>query len=520
MMLREMLKGCDYTERSPDEATFMNTDVSGIAYNSRNVEEGHLFVAIKGETYDGHNFINAAIGRGAVAAVVERELDEIGAGYILVRDGRKALACISNNFYGRPSENLTLTGITGTNGKTTTTYVLQSILESWGKDVGLIGTIRYMIKDRVYPAHHTTPESLEFQGLLKKMLLSGCSHVITEVSSHALAQYRVDGAVFHAAVFTNLTRDHLDFHKTMEDYFRAKGRLFQELLDKKGTAVINIDDPYGKRLNAELRRLRPGLNILTYGLKAGADIIARGVEASFQGLRFTISFLGGSYHISSLLTGMPNVYNIMSAVGTSISLGVPWQVIIDGIKDSAGIVGRFEKIDAGQKFVCIIDYAHTEDALERLIYTARELISPAQSSLTKGGHGGADDCHFAERYSPLMITVFGCGGDRDRGKRPIMGKIATNLSDYVIITSDNPRSEDPLDIIKDIVSGITTGNYLIEPDRREAIRKAVEMAGDGDIVLIAGKGHEAYQEIRGVKHPFSDRDVVKEAITIRLQNSE
>jgi UDP-N-acetylmuramoyl-L-alanyl-D-glutamate--2,6-diaminopimelate ligase len=509
MMLKEMLKGCDYNERFTNDA-FMNTDISGVAYDSRNVEDGYLFVAIKGEKYDGHKFIEEAIGKGAVAAVVEKASDETGGRCLLVKDARKALACISNNFYGRPSEDLAVIGITGTNGKTTTSYMLKSVLESWGKDVGLIGTIQYMIKDRPYPAPHTTPESLEFQSFLRQMLLSGCTHAVTEVSSHALAQCRVDGAVFQTAVFTNLTRDHLDFHTTMEDYFRTKERLFQELLDKRGTAIINIDDPYGKRLDAELRSSRPSLTILTYGLKAEADITARDIEVSFQGLRFTMSFEGKRYNISSQLTGMPNVYNIMSAVGAAVSLGVPGQVILEGIKNPAGIAGRFEKIDAGQQFLCIIDYAHTEDALERLICTAREIIR--QSSVVSS--------QSLQEVSPRIITVFGCGGDRDRGKRPGMGAVATGLSDYVIVTSDNPRSEDPSNIIKDVVGGIRAGNYLIEPDRREAITKAVEMAGDGDIVLIAGKGHEDYQEIKGVKYPFSDRDVVKEAIRIKLRKPE
>ena len=499
MMLGEILKGCDYTERSSADGPLMNKEVSGVAYDSRNVEEGCLFVATKGERYDGHDFVKEAIGKGAVAAVVEKEVRDIEDRCILVKDGRKALACISNNFCGRPSENLTLIGITGTNGKTTVTYILKSVLESWGKDVGLIGTIRHMIKDEAYPTIHTTPEAIEFQGLLRMMLLSGCTHVVTEVSSHALAQYRVDGAVFHTAVFTNLTRDHLDFHKTMEDYFRAKERLFRELLGDDGTAVINLDDPYGKRLSSHMRMSRTGIDILTYGIEHGADITASDIEFSSRGLSFKISFQGMGYSVSSGLTGLPNVYNIMSAVGASISLGVPWQVILNGIKGSADIAGRFEKVDAGQKFLCVIDYAHTEDALERLIHTARGIISSP---------------------APRIITVFGCGGDRDRGKRPKMGEVATRLSDLVIVTSDNPRSEDPSDIIKHILGGAPAKNYLVESDRRKAIVMAVGMAEDGDIVLIAGKGHEDYQEIKGVRYPFSDRDVAIEAIKNKLRYPE
>ena len=377
MKLRELLHGCEY----PPSLTLSpkgggqgwgDIDISGVAYDSRKVKEGCLFVAITGERYDGHNFIEDVIKRGAVAVVGEK--DSPTPLYIRVKDSRKTLACIANNYYGMPSEALTLIGITGTNGKTTTTYILKSILESWGKEVGLIGTIQYMIKDKIYPALHTTPESLEFQSLLKDMLLSGCTQVISEVSSHALAQYRADRAVFNVAVFTNFTRDHLDFHKTMEDYFRAKERLFIELLDKSGTAIINLDDSYGKRLISSLIARNPSQDILTYGFETKADIVASDIDNSFQGLRFKISFCGRSYDVSSQLIGLPNVYNIMSAVGVSISLGIPWQIILEGLAETGNIAGRFEKVEFGQEFLCIIDYAHTEDALERLISTAREFI--------------------------------------------------------------------------------------------------------------------------------------------------
>jgi UDP-N-acetylmuramoyl-L-alanyl-D-glutamate--2,6-diaminopimelate ligase len=512
MMLKEILNGCDYTGSMQNRGTAMETDISGIAYDSRNVRDGYLFVAIKGETVDGHDFIKAAIEKGAVAVVHEHGIGDSvmqdpdmhsAPCFISVRDSKRALACISNNFYQRPSENLTLIGITGTNGKTTTTYILKSILESWGRHIGLIGTIQYMIKDRVYPALHTTPESPEFQSLLSTMYISGCTHVISEVSSHALAQYRVDKAVFNTAVFTNLTRDHLDFHQSMENYFRAKERLFAELLDQNGASVINSDDPYGRRLISEMRASNSEVNILTYGLEIGADIIAADIDNSFEGLRFKILFKGKRCDIVSPLMGIPNVYNILSAAGAAISIGVPWDVISEGISKTGRIAGRFEKVNEGQAFLCIIDYAHTEDALERLISTAREIVSIPHPPIVGS--------------SPRVITVFGCGGDRDRGKRPGMGEIAARLSDFVIITSDNPRSEEPLNIIKDIEDGATRNNYLIEPDRKTAIRKAVEMADDGDIVLIAGKGHEDYQEIHGVRYPFSDRVVLKECINNRLK---
>jgi UDP-N-acetylmuramoyl-L-alanyl-D-glutamate--2,6-diaminopimelate ligase len=373
----------------------------------------------------------------------ERELDDGYTGHILVRDGRKALACMANNFYERPSEDLILIGVTGTNGKTTTTYLLKSILEAWGKDVGLIGTIHYMIKDRPFPAPHTTPESLEFQGLLRDMVTTGCSHAVAEVSSHALAQKRVDGAVFHAAVFTNLTRDHLDFHKTMGDYFRAKVRLFTELLDRKGTAVINADDPYGESLAAHLSMVFPELEIMTFGIGKKADLVAREMQFSSEGLRFTITFRDENYEILSPLLGMPNIYNILSAAATAVSLGVPWQTVQSGISRTETVTGRFQQVEAGQQFLCIVDYAHTEDALERLILAARELAASMHlSSQERNSHAGQ-----------RIITVFGCGGDRDQGKRPKMGEIATRLSDVVVITSDNPRSENPSEIIRQIEGG-------------------------------------------------------------------
>ena len=472
-------------------------EVSGIAYDSRKVKQGDIFIAMKGEKVDGHDFIDDAIKKGAVAVVYEKSEVNLAISnrqsaisFIHVKDSRKALAYISNNFYERPSDKLTVIGVTGTNGKTTTTYLLKSILEAWGKEAGLIGTINYIVKDRHYNAPHTTPEALEFQAIMREMLSSGCSHVITEVSSHALAQKRVDYTNFNVAVFTNLTRDHLDYHATMEDYFKAKERLFNELLLEDGTAVINFDDVWGRRLIEGIKT-----NVLTYGIGMGADLAAVDIKDSFGGLMLDIKFNGRSHNIKSPLIGVHNVYNILSAAGAAVALNIPWGVIIDGIKEMSSVKGRFEKIDIGQDFLCIVDYAHTEDALERLIYTARELM---QSSKNKNGG--------------KIITVFGCGGNRDRGKRPKMGAIATRLSDYVVITSDNPRDEDPLEIIKEIEAGASRRNYVIEPDRTTAIRNAVKAAGTGDILLVAGKGHEDYQEIKGVRHKFSDREILEEAI--------
>jgi UDP-N-acetylmuramoyl-L-alanyl-D-glutamate--2,6-diaminopimelate ligase len=391
-----------------------------------------------------------------------------------------------------PSSSLAVAGITGTNGKTTTSYLVKSVLQAWGKKVGLIGTIQYMIGEEIFAAAHTTPESLEFQHLLSRMRAGGCSHVVTEVSSHALAQKRVDCTTFRTAVFTNLTRDHLDFHKTMEEYYRAKGRLFTELLAAGGQPIVNQDDPYGRRLSDDLRQ--DGRDVRTYGLEAGADLLARDISTSFAGLEFRIVAEGGQYDVASPLVGLPNVYNILSAAGASRALGVPWENIIEGIRTSGDVKGRFEKVEAGQGFLAVVDFAHTEDALERLIYTAK--------GLTKG----------------RVITVFGCGGNRDRGKRSRMGAIATKLSDLVVITSDNPRSEEPIEIIKEIEDGAVRRNYITEPDREEAIRRAVLIAGENDIVLVAGKGHEQYQEIDGRRLAFNDREVLEKSIRQLIAN--
>ncbi len=495
MRLYEILKGVETSDIDGDP----EADVSGISYDSRKVKQGHIFIAFHGEKYDGHDFIADAINKGAIAIVCEKpsvSLQQSAVSLISVKDSREALAKISNNFFMRPSTKLDVIGITGTNGKTTTSYLIKSILESWGKTVGLIGTIQHMIKDETCSAVHTTPEALEFQELLHRMLGSGCTHVVSEVSSHALAQKRIDGTVFKACVFTNLTRDHLDFHKTMDDYFMAKERLFIELLSEDGTSVINFDDLYGRRLLSALgSRLSALRKTFTYGLEAGSDIMAAEIVNSFDGLRFNILMNDKKYSVTSPLMGLPNVYNILSAAGAAASLGVPWDVILDGIKKAGTVKGRFEKVDMGQDFLAIIDYAHTEDALERLIYTAR--------GLTKG----------------KIITVFGCGGDRDRGKRPTMGSIATKLSDFVVITSDNPRSEDPEKIISEIEAGAVRRNYLIEPNRKEAVKRSVMMASEGDVVLIAGKGHESYQETKGQRIKFSDREVLEEAIRQLINNS-
>lgn len=490
MILREVMQGINVIKIEGDD----KTDIQGIAYDSRKTQPGDLFIAVSGGHFNGHDFIPQAIEKGAVAVMYQGQGSQgkdqapalrgqgAGTAFVQVPDSKKALALAANNFYARPSQALHLIGVTGTNGKTTTTYLIKSVLEAWGKKVGLIGTIQYMIGHEAYASVHTTPEAPEFQRLLHQMRTAGCTYAVAEVSSHALAQQRVEATVFRTVVFTNLTRDHLDFHNSMEDYFLAKAGLFNRLLSDEGQVLINLDDEYGRRLWEDNHRG------YSYGLDAAADIRAEEIRNTPAGLRFTVSLQGHAYAVESSLIGLHNVYNILAAIGAGLVVGVPMEVILKGISSAGNVKGRFERVDVGQPFLAVIDFAHTEDALERTLQTAR--------ALTQG----------------RVITVFGCGGDRDRGKRPRMGEVATRLSDLVIITSDNPRSEDPGAIIRDIEPGAARRNYRVEPDRKEAIRLAVREAREGDLLLIAGKGHEEYQEIGGKKQDFSDREVLQETI--------
>lgn len=514
------LRGLGDNELRPvQEGYFSGTDISGIEYDSRRVREDVLFVAIRGENFDGHNFVGDAIRRGAACIVHEKRITDErmpdgwtsgfraqapGLFFIRVKETRDALACISNNYYQSPSCDIPVIGITGTNGKTTTTYILKSILEAGNSHVGLIGTIGNIIKEREYPALHTTPEAPDLQRLLRDMVSSGCGYAVAEVSSHALSLKRVDYTEFRAAVFTNLTMDHLDFHKTMESYYEAKKRLFSELLAENGTAVINLDDEWGRRLFEEISDDKRH-SIITYGINRDADVIALDIESSLSGISFNLRHGPESYNISSSLVGMPNVYNIIASATAAIALNIPGEQIIRGIKNALPVKGRMEGVNIGQDFLCLVDYAHTPDALERLISSVRD-VTERQSILTEG-------------LQHRIITVFGCGGNRDRGKRPVMGEIATRLSDYVIITSDNPRREKAMNIIREIESGIEKDNYVVMPDRRDAINAAVRTAGRGDVIIIAGKGHEDYQEIGDVRHRFSDIEVSREAIAGKLKGA-
>jgi UDP-N-acetylmuramoyl-L-alanyl-D-glutamate--2,6-diaminopimelate ligase len=457
-----------------------------------------MFFAVKGQHTDGHAYIEEAIKKGAHSVIYEDEIDVdgfIGRDILLVRvdNVRRALAYVSAEYYGDPSKELRLTGVTGTNGKTSTCYLLRSILTAYGKKSGMIGTIQYIVGDTVYSAYHTTPEAPEFQMYLNLMLQQGCEYAVSEISSHALAQYRVDAAEFDAVVFTNLTRDHLDYHRDMEDYYVSKKRLFNELLKPGGISVINADDEHGRELIKE--RLGRGTDIIAYGMDGRADVRAVNIKRIANGLDFDVAYGGRQYNIVSNLRGYVNIYNILAAFSASVALGIPYDAITSGISLLRSVRGRFEPVECGQDFSVIVDYAHTDDALYNLIDSMKKLCAGR------------------------IITVFGCGGNRDTGKRPLMGRIASTLSDYTIVTSDNPRYEEPGDIIRQILEGIEGGNYAVEPDRKNAIKMAVNMAAPRDVVLIAGKGHENYQDIKGVRHPFDDRESAEKFILKRLKDS-
>ncbi len=463
--------------------------IGGLSCDSRNVGEGELFFAVRGGHFDGNEFIKDAIMRRAAAIVSESPLTlTVDVPYVQVQDIYTAMAGIADRFYGHPSGKLSVTGITGTNGKTTTSYILHTILSANGIRAGLLGTIRYILGSQELRGRFTTPEALDFQRMLADMHNRGITHAVAEVSSHALSLKRVDFTDFDIAVFTNLTRDHLDFHGDMEAYFRAKRRLFLELA--RHAAVVNMDDPYGRRLVSEIRGGQVAdFRIITCGIDSDdAELRAVEIKEGFDGLDFTVMYGPEVFRVSSPLLGVTNVYNILSAIGASVALGIGWERIVEGVRQCGGVEGRMEPVKAGQGFLAIVDYAHTPDALQKVLKTLRRL--------TRG----------------RIVTVFGCGGDRDRGKRPEMGRIAAELSDTAIVTSDNPRTEDPVGIVDDIIRGMKKGEYIVEPDRKRAIEEAVRIAGPDDVVLIAGKGHEEYQEIAGVRYPFSDREVLREGI--------
>jgi UDP-N-acetylmuramoyl-L-alanyl-D-glutamate--2,6-diaminopimelate ligase len=467
-------------------------DATGLQYDSRKIRPGEVFFAFPGEHADGHQFVDAALAAGASAIVSEREAP---AGretvWARVGHGREALAVAALRFYQRPDQRLKLTGVTGTNGKTTTVYLIDSILENAGAVTARLGTIEYKVGFRFYPAVNTTPESLDLVRLLVELEQQGGTHATLEVSSHALELRRIFGMDFHTAVFTNLTRDHLDFHGNMQSYARAKQRLFEGAGGAPPRfGVINLDDAIGP----EFATLG-GFERLLYGSEAGATVRAENVQVDFSGIRFRLKTPRGNVPIASPLKGEFNVHNLLAAAAAGLSLGIDLEGIRQGILMCPPVAGRFEPVDEGQRFLVIVDYAHTDDALQNLIHSARQLLAKSKPP-------------------GRILTVFGCGGDRDRTKRPLMGEIAGRLSDYVILTSDNPRSEDPLLIINDIRIGLQRGEarFDTEPDREAAIRKILVEARRGDIVLIAGKGHETYQRIGEKSIPFDDREVARKVL--------
>jgi UDP-N-acetylmuramoyl-L-alanyl-D-glutamate--2,6-diaminopimelate ligase len=459
-------------------------EVQSVACDSRKVEPGAIFFALQGEKLDGVKFVEDAVRRGAVAVATEDVQRVSSKGITLIEllpgSERRALASVSANFYGHPADSLQLVGVTGTNGKTTTTFLVDAILRAAGHTTGLIGTTGYRTPAGSRAAVNTTPESLDLQLMFAEIREAGGTHAVLEASSHALAMERLWGCHFAVAIFTNLTRDHLDFHKTFEEYFAAKRLLFDGTgAGAPDAAVINADDPYATQLGGLARRT------LTYGLKGVADLTAKKLALSFHGLEFTAQTPAGNIEVRSPFVGRINAYNILAAIGAGIALNIPNGKIEEGVANLELVPGRFQRIDEGQPFLVIVDYAHTDDALKNLIATARELGPSAR-----------------------IITVFGAGGERDRTKRPLMGEAAGSLSDVVVLTSDNPRGEDPLRIINDVVVGLQKVNakYRVEPDREQALAMALEEARPGDIVLLAGKGHETYQVLRDGTVDFDDRE--------------
>lgn len=458
--------------------------VSGLAYDSRSIQKGDLFFAIKGASVDGHAFLKDAAAKGAAAAVIEHDVPGAPLSTVTSPALFSSMSKIADRFFERPSDRVSVIGITGTNGKTTTTFLVEDIFSANGQPCGVMGTVNYRLKGETRDAPNTTPFSIDVQRFFAEAEEKGVPQIAMEVSSHALEQARVDDVRFKVAVFTNLTQDHLDYHKTMEAYFEAKAKLFRR--PEKPVAVINIDDAYGKRLADSLP------DALTFGFGDSARLRAHAINSDLNGLSFELIFPSGRRaNVANNLLGKHNVSNCLAAAGAALSAGLNEEQVLRGLNSSHAVPGRLERVEAGQKFVIAIDYAHTPDALAQVLTTLRN-TGPRR-----------------------LFCVFGAGGDRDRTKRPKMGALAVTLADHAFVTSDNPRTEDPKKILADIEEGIReTGkkNYEVIEDRTTAIRKAVASAGEGDIILIAGKGHENYQIIGTTKHHFSDFEVAREAI--------
>lgn len=479
MKLIDVLKGVDFDVVCGNT----NTDFNKIEYDSRNVENGDIFVCISGFKTDGHIYAKSAWEKGASVIICEKDLEDIDKEVTIIKvlNTRKVLGEISSNFYENPSSKVNLIGVTGTNGKTTTTFLIKSVLEKINHKVGIIGTIENLIGDKKLHTERTTPESLELQKLFRQMKEEDVQDVVMEVSSHSLDLFRVDSCNFNIGIFTNLTQDHLDYHKTMENYKKAKARLF-ELCQK---SVINIDDEAGEFMVEK----SVGKPVITFAIDKNADLKAEDIHISSDGVRFKLDYKDKQYNAELNIPGKFSIYNALGAIGACILMGIPMDIILEGLKDNKGVKGRFQTIKSHKGFNAIVDYAHTPDGLQNILETAREFV--------KG----------------RIITVFGCGGDRDRTKRPIMGEIAGNLSDFCIITSDNPRTENPELILDDVEVGTkkTGCGYLKIVDRKEAILKSVETAQKDDIIVIAGKGHEDYQIFKDKTIHFDDSEVIRQA---------
>jgi len=487
MTFQQLLYGAEVLSQSG------NPSVSGLEYDSRKVQPGDVFVAMHGDTTDGNKFIDKAIAAGAVGVVTDsvNENPRPNVAWARVPHGRRALARLSANFYKCPAERLAVIGITGTNGKSTTAFLVEAILSAAHRKSALIGTIEYHVAGKILPAPHTTPEALDTNRMLNQALGDGATEAVMEVSSHALAQQRVYGIPFDVAVFSNLTRDHLDFHHTIDEYFASKRILFEGCgTDAPRVGVLNTDDEYGKKLVKVSNK--HASEVLTYGLSQG-DFHAEKIDIGQRGTRFDLVAPSVTIPIFSPLIGKVNVYNILAASAAAYARKCEPEAIAQGIANLHFVPGRFQRVDCGQPFTVVVDYAHTDDAL-------RNLTSLARSFVQQSGNKGR------------VITVFGCGGDRDRAKRPLMGEAAGRGSDFVVLTSDNPRSEDPLAIINDALVGLqrSGAKYKTEPDRKAAIRLAIGEAGPGDIVLLAGKGHEKVQVTREGSIPFDDVQVARE----------
>ncbi|MBU6179191.1 MAG: UDP-N-acetylmuramoyl-L-alanyl-D-glutamate--2,6-diaminopimelate ligase [Verrucomicrobia bacterium] len=476
----------------------LETEVTGVHHDSRSVRPGGVFCALKGVGRDGHDFIQAAIENGAVAVLSERPNPAAFlATWIQVGNGRAAMATAAANFEGHPSLRFPVVGVTGTNGKTTTAFLVHHLMKSILHRAGLLGTIYYSTGEALVEASHTTPESTEVQRLLREMAEADCRGMAMEVSSHGLDQRRVTGVAFDVGIFTNLTQDHLDYHLTMENYFSAKRLLFEQMdseTTKKGTAVINLDDPYGERLaKTRFERLR----VVTYGRGPNADFRIGDLRSDFNGTQYQLRFQGRQFLVRIPLIGSFNVYNSVAAIGAAWAIGLNLREVVAKMADAPQVPGRLELVGGRQtNYRVFVDYAHTPDALTNVLSTLRAL-EPNR-----------------------IITVFGCGGDRDSKKRPLMAAAAEAGSDLCILTSDNPRGEDPGKILSDAARGFSRGGHEVREDRRAAIGRAIELAGQRDIVLIAGKGHESYQEIKGVRHDFDDRKVAAGFIHRKAEGSE